>query len=99
MTTITRMKHIEVAKIVAGPVTFQAVRLEEDGGKKHPLQFNMTVAGEPVARMGEEATRFFITAVQQVFARERDDEWTRSPTYAATEAARRAAAQRRQSAD
>ena len=94
---INRLRHVEVAKVEAGPISFQAVRLQEDDGRKHPIQFNMLIGGEVVARMGEGAARFFIEQAQQVFAREYDDEWTRSPTYAAGEASRRAAAERHQS--
>ncbi|TYO65561.1 hypothetical protein FXV83_16655 [Bradyrhizobium hipponense] len=96
--TISRMKHVEVAKVEAGLITFQAVRLEEDNGRKHPMQFNMLVGDEIVARMGEAAARFFIEQASQVFVREYDDEWIRrSPTYAASIAAFRAAAEQRQS--
>ena len=91
---INRMKHVEVAKIEAGSISFQAVRLQEDNGRKHPIQFNMLVGGEVVARMGEAAARFFIEQAQQVYVRKYNDEWIRSPTYAAAMAAFRAAGRR-----
>lgn len=96
--SISRMKVVELAKVEKGLVTFQAVRLEEDNGRTHPIQFNMLVGGEPVARMDEAAARFFIEQAQQVFVKSYEDEWVRqSPTYAAASAAFRAAAAQRQS--
>jgi hypothetical protein len=96
--TISRMKAVPLANVEQGLITFRAARLEEDNGKKHPIQFDMLVAGEPVARMGEAAARFFIEQAQQVFVKSYEDEWIRqSPTYAATSAAFRAASEQRQS--
>jgi hypothetical protein len=96
--TISRMKVVELAKVEKGLVVFQAVRLEEDNGRTHPIQFNMTVCGEPVARMDEATARFFIEQASQVFVKSYDDEWIRnSPTYAASAAAFRAASEQRQS--
>ncbi|MGX9944825.1 hypothetical protein ACTG4Q_20385 [Bradyrhizobium denitrificans] len=98
--TISRMKHVELARVEQGLLMLQAVRLEEDNGWKHPIMFTLSVAGEPAAVMGEEAARFFIEQAQQVFVKSYEDEWIRrSPTYAASMAAFRAAAEQRQSTE
>jgi hypothetical protein len=96
--TISRMKAVQLANVEVGLITFRAARLEEENGKNHPIQFDMLVAGEPVARMGEAAARFFIEQAQQVFVKSYEDEWIRqSPTYAAASAAFRTASEQRQS--
>ena len=86
-------KITNVVVVSAGPIGFAATRIENEGDKPQ-LEFRMICGDEVLADMGEEAARFFISQVQQAFAIERDDEWTRLPTYAAVEADRQRTAKR-----
>lgn len=79
--------------VTAGPLGFAATKIEDEG-KKPQLKFRMVFGDKILADMGEEAARFFISQVQQAFAIERDDEWTRLPTYAAVEGDRKRIAAR-----
>ena len=78
----------EVTKLIAGPIKFVAVRCEDGTDAKHPLTFRMTCGDKVLAEMGEQAARLFSSQVQQTFAREYGDEWTRQLIYAAVEADR-----------
>ncbi|WLA44130.1 hypothetical protein QNJ95_22925 [Bradyrhizobium elkanii] len=81
--------------MVAGPITFVAAKnVDTETGTESKLFFRLTCGEQVLADMGEEAARLFTMQVQQVFVREYDDEWTRSPTYAAAMAAFRAAGRR-----
>lgn len=79
--------------VSAGPIGFSATRIENEG-EKPKLKFRMIFGDEVLADMSEEAARFFIARVQETFAIENGDEWTRHPTYAAVEADRKRIAAR-----
>jgi hypothetical protein len=90
------IKTVEVTRMIGGPIEFVAAKnVDTDTGEESKLIFRLTCGDQVLAQMGEEAARLFINQVQQTFARQRDDEWIRQPTYAAVEAARHAAARRR----
>lgn len=75
-------KITNVVVVTAGPIGFAATRIEVEEHKPQ-LKFRMVYGDKVLADMGEEAARFFISRVQEAFAIERGDEWTRNPTYAA----------------
>ncbi len=87
-------KNTNVLVVVAGPINFAATRIEVEGSEPK-LTFRMICGDRIVADMGEEAARFFVSQVQQAFAIERGDEWTRLPTYAAVDADRQKVAAKR----
>ncbi|ARQ95302.1 hypothetical protein [Bradyrhizobium phage BDU-MI-1] len=90
---MTTQKNTNILVVVAGPINFAATRVEvEEHAPK--LMFRMICGDKIVADMGEEAARFFVSRVQEAFAIERGDEWTRLPTYAAVEADRQRIAAR-----
>ncbi|MDB5610685.1 MAG: hypothetical protein JWP25_7585 [Bradyrhizobium sp.] len=90
------IKAVEVTIMIAGPIEFVAAKnVDTDTGEESKLFFRMKFGEQVIADMGEEAARLFISQVQQTFARQYDNEWTRQPIYAAVEADRHAVAQRR----
>lgn len=86
-------KITNVVIVSAGPISFAATRIENEG-KKPQLKFRMICGDQVLADMGEESARFFTSQVQQAFAIVHEDEWTRLPTYAAVEADRQKVAAR-----
>jgi hypothetical protein len=93
MTQNITAKITNISVVRAGPIGFAATKIEREG-QKSELKFRMVFGGTVLADMGEEAARFFISRVQEAFAIENDDEWTRAPTYAAVEADRQRIAAR-----
>lgn len=87
-----KITHLSIVR--AGPIAFTATKIEEEG-KQPNIKFKMVFGDTVLADMGEEAARFFTSRVQEAFAIERDDEWTRLPTYAAVEADRQKVAAKR----
>jgi hypothetical protein len=85
MTSLDVFQFEEIATTVSGPLKFVVSRAVYRSGEKSPLTFCMTRAGKVIAEMDEDEVRFFISQVMQAFAVEKDDEWTRLPTYAAVE--------------
>lgn len=90
---IAKITNISVVR--AGPIGFAATKVEYEGEQQPVIKFRMVYGGNVLADMGEEAARFFISRVQEAFAIERGDEWTRLPTYAAVEADRQKVAAKR----
>ncbi|WP_029083386.1 hypothetical protein [Bradyrhizobium sp. th.b2] len=86
-------KITNISIVRAGPIAFTAVKSESEGARSN-IKFKMVFGDTVLADMGEEAARFFISRVQEAFAIERGDEWTRLPTYAAVEADRQKVAAR-----
>ncbi|MCW2078050.1 UNVERIFIED_ORG: hypothetical protein M2193_000225 [Bradyrhizobium japonicum] len=86
-------KITNLVVVTAGPLGFAATKIEDEG-KQPQLKFRMVFGDKILADMGEEAARFFISQVQQTFAIQNGDEWTRHPTYAAVEADRQRIAAR-----
>jgi hypothetical protein len=86
-------KITNISVVRAGPIGFAATKIENEGEQPN-IKFRMVFGDTVLADMGEEAARFFISRVQEAFAIERGDEWTRLPTYAAVEADRQRIAAR-----
>jgi hypothetical protein len=93
MTENITAKITNITVVRAGPIGFAATKVEREG-EQPVIKFRMVCGGNVLADMGEEAARFFISRVQEAFAIERGDEWTRLPTYAAVEADRQRIAAR-----
>jgi hypothetical protein len=86
-------KITNITVVRAGPIGFSATKIENEGQQPN-IKFRMVFGDTVLADMGEEAARFFISRVQEALAIVHDDEWTRSPTYAAVEADRQRIAAR-----
>ncbi|SDK39015.1 hypothetical protein [Bradyrhizobium ottawaense] len=86
-------KITNIIVMSAGPISFSAVRIEVEEHQP-TLKFRMTFGDKVVAEMGEQAARLFSRLVGQTFTVEKNDEWTRLPTYAAVDADRKRIAAR-----
>lgn len=95
---ISRTTVQQITHLVAGPITFNAVRCVDDDGAKHAINFRMTFGGKVLAEMGEEAARLFVTQVQHTLAREYGDLTSLLPTHAAVDADRKRVAAARSTA-
>jgi len=89
------IQAVQVARLKAGPIEFVAAKnVDTDTGEEPKMSFRMTSGEQVLADMSEEAARLFIMQVQQAFALQNADEWTKHPTYLAVEADRQRVAAR-----